>query len=154
MKDMSDWPELEGVKLYPIVWVEGKLLFRDLPRRMATDLFGICGFSKRICKVAAREDWLAWFTVHNVLVHPGKSCEEKFRCLDFDCPLNRTTRVHLEIWLGKMAKKLPKDFGERTLSFNRAPDGSLHSFGEFIKEGYDGGLILVKGKGGKRRRPR
>ena len=130
-------------KAYPIVWAAGRVLFSDLRGIAKKDWFGICGYSKRVFKIAPLRDVLTIMVVQNLYVGEH-DCEEGSRCLDFDCPLNITTRESYAKSMNISPKKLPENF-RATISYNRGPEGTLHSFGEFI-EGQPAGTILIASK--------
>lgn len=110
-------------------------------------LVAICGFSCRVARVAAKANMLDPYIINNVYVTlddkdaPVK-CEEAEGCLDFDCPLNKTTWESFKKRTGAKGKK-PPNFGER-LDFNRGLDGGLQDLSHLIKDRHTGGIILRK----------
>lgn len=126
----------------PIAWIEERVVLHGTRKRT---MLGVCGESHRICKIATT--MMTPIVVTDLYIQRGV-CEEGRRCLDFDCPMNTTTResyaqaMHPRQWK-RFMKRLPATFGQ-TISLNRKPDGSLHDFSELFAKLPDGGVIMSR----------
>ena len=128
----------------PILWAQESALFKQ--RRRKHEIFcGICGESGRIFKLAG--DNITILIVRDIIIDTS-GCEEGKRCLDFDCPLNKTTFESLCKGLGFTLKKMNKIkervVNHQTMDMNKNPDGGLNDFSDFIKAHPHGGFLLKK----------
>jgi len=141
---------IEG-QYIPVVWAEGGAILTGLRGKEKKAMFAICGYSKRIFQIAGFNS-LEVLVVHNVIIDKehGK-CEEKKRCIDFDCPLNKTTRESYARAFGINPKRLTVEFGKRAIKYNRKSDSELHNFQDILERFQEqGGMIFAgpKRKGG------
>jgi hypothetical protein len=137
---------------YPILWAKVKdvLALPSNRKRDADFWLGICGFSKRVCKIKAPSDLMSIMVIHNLYIEKGR-CEEREGCLDYNCPLNRTTWESFKAREGLPKKtKKPPNFGERPIDYNGGADGELNDF-SWLFEGRDphapGGILTFDEKG-------
>jgi len=122
-----------GNKVYRMCWLIGHQLFEQAPKKPKNAQFAICEFSGRICKITDEKDILPMLIIRDVFV-TNDDCEEKFRCLDFDCPLNKTTRETYAQQHNIKLSKIPKDFGKRLAINGDVETGKLHSFKEIFQK--------------------
>ena len=131
---------------YPIIWAEAKLILKTRRKYFV----GICGYSKRVFKIATAkgQDVLTILVVNNLyLDEERRICEEGSRCLDFDCPFNKTTKESFahSIGIKKLPAKLSNHWGER-ISQNTTQNGSLGSYVDLFSEHPSGGILMAKAK--------
>lgn len=110
----------------PVLWVEARKVLKTRSRTV----LGICGFSKRVFRITSKKDVLSVLMIQDIYVEP--KCEERYRCLDVDCPKNETTWETLKHYLGIRSKK--KIDIERRINYNRGPNGELQDFKELFDE--------------------
>lgn len=131
---------------YPVVWAKLSTLLNTREKRTVA----ICGYSGRIFKIATSP--LLVLVVNDLYASPkiGR-CEEERRCLDFDCPLNKTTWKSL-LQEGEFPKgtRRPKAWANKgklpTISYNLQPDGTLHDFSDLVVGRERGGYLMSKGE--------
>jgi hypothetical protein len=139
---MIELEKLTSEKRYPVLWAEVSALLKTRERRYVA----IYGYSGRICKVESHRNILPVMIITDLYASPEHGrCEEERRCLDFDCPLNKTTWESLQAE-GEISKRKKKPHGWKptTIAYNRAPDGGLHDFSGFVSD--RGGLIVREPK--------
>lgn len=77
----------------PITWICNAIKFHNKPQNTTLSLsFGICGVTKRVAFVAldGGQSALLPFVVHDLYLEGEDGCEEGGRCLNFECPRNKT----------------------------------------------------------------
>jgi hypothetical protein len=105
-------------KCYRFGWVKAgdALAIPKKQRKLHNMKIAICEYSGRVAKIA--NSMLEVIVIQD-MYHTDGVCEEERCCLDFDCPLNKTT---WDSWKAsgkaKPRSRKPKGFGER-ISFNR-----------------------------------
>lgn len=111
-----------------ILWIDGRLLFS--PREFRLHWYGLCDKTKRVCKIANRRDVLTPLIVNGTIIGIC-GCEEKERCLDFECPYNRTTKESFKKSY-HVKSQLPDDFAEKPMIFNSDP-ACLERYKELLR---------------------
>ncbi len=138
------------IQSYGILWARAKAVLHIKGKgKKGLEWLGICGFSKRVCKVAPPNDMMTVLVVNNLYVTNGV-CEEGTRCVDKDCPLNKTTWESFCKGNGLPEKTpAPEHFGIVPIDYNNGPGGALNDF-SWLWEGYDthapGGIIEIRKK--------
>lgn len=121
-----------GSLIYRFVWVAAKDVM-EIPKKkrlLYKATVAICEHSGRVAKLAGS---ILDVLIISDMYHTDGACEEASRCLDFDCPLNKTTWASWKAagMTAPRARKFER-FGER-LSFNNGPDG-LNDFSFVFKK--------------------
>lgn len=148
--DENGYPEYDPnnhrAKVF-VIWAEARVLFsfegKNTPNERT--MLGICGYSGRIFKVASPENYITVSVVHDIFINDRTQdggCEEGTRCLDFNCPKNRTTWESFRKAHSIRTRKSPLGFG-KPIWFNTNPNGELYSFRQYI-ENYPKGTVLLK----------
>ena len=135
-------PDNMMAKCY-VVWVEAKIIFMIKDKEYDKTMLGICGYSGRVFKVASTES-LTTLIVHDIFINDHTQeggCEEGKRCLDFNCPKNRTTWESFRKAHSIRSRKPPVAFGQ-PIWFNIDNDGELISYKEFVLK-YPKGVHLT-----------
>ena len=116
---------------YPIYWfsIPGKKI-RDPEIHL-----GICGYTRRFFKITTSD--VKMIVMKNLIVRPDKAyCEEARRCMNLDCPFNRTTfelyyegklepiEEHIRNWTDNC-----KRFSETKFEINEQNEKNGHSRG-------------------------
>ncbi len=140
--------DFSNYRRVPVIWAEESAIFERKRRRKNEPLIGICGESKRVFTVGGTLEALI---IQNILI-TDEGCEEAERCIDFDCPFNKTTFesfCRAKGFSPRSMKKMEPNFRKReTTDMNRCPDGGLNDFSDFFRGNERGGWLLRK------RRPR
>lgn len=136
----EDQPVFPGSKLYPIHWIKAELLFKTRRKTM----LGICGYSKRVFAIASPRDVLRILVAQDLYIGEGQNgkqtCEEGARCLDFDCPLNKTNwRTYKAAF--HLRGKGPEKFGQ-TMPINK----DLEVLKEYQRVVDESGRIVISKK--------
>lgn len=123
------------MKTYRFLWAEERVLFKSKHK----DFLGICGYSRRVAKLCPAKNIMVLLIVRDTYVdEERKQCEEEKRCLDFDCPLNKTTKETYAKAYRIPIRKLPPDFGKKPLAFN------THSCEDILTAHPNGGIVVKK----------
>lgn len=132
-------------KIVPVVWIAEHDLYVGMRKKKNIAYLGICGESKRICKLGAI---MHVMIIRDIYITDGK-CEEATRCIDLDCPLNNTTLESFCRGTGFSMRKLkkiePRFNNRETLDCNLGPEG-LRDFSSLVEGRERGGLIVREHK--------
>lgn|SRR3990167_8508845 len=126
---------------YPVLWIEGAALFDTKKKKLRESFFGLCGYSKRVFRIESNINSFAVFIINDLfIIDTGKGrCEEAERCLDFDCPLNKTTwKSYKKSFTLSAKSKQPEGFGS-TINFNKG-----NNFNDFFEQYPNGGVLSKK----------
>ena len=131
-------------KRYPVLWVDAKIMTNTKQRYY----LGICGYSKRVFHLAPAKSQglLIVMIVRDLYLDDELGiCEEQRRCLDVDCPFNKTTQESFAHSIGckKLPPKLSSQWGQR-ISQNTIEDGSIASFADLFDKHPSGGVLAMK----------
>jgi hypothetical protein len=119
----------------PFHWIEARLLVKG-----GKGFLGVCGKSRRVAKVGGT---LEAVVIRDLFITEG-GCEEEARCLDVECPLNKTTPDSLRKSMGLSKRcKLP-DLNE-PLAVNLAPE-VLDFCASVCDEHPDSGVLVGRGE--------
>lgn len=136
--------------LVPYTWIAGDLLLQHGSKK---EYFCVCWHTKRICKIINEKQGIIAFltiaAVNNIYINEKKKwCEEERRCLDFDCPLNKTTIASFALSEGvtvqRVRKAVPKFGSTMGVNINKVT-GKLVDLSDWIK-GSEGAIVTKKRK--------
>jgi hypothetical protein len=101
-------------------------------------MLAVCGYSKRVWKITSLRDVLSVLAIRDIIISDGR-CEEATRCLDFECPLNKTTLKSFREAHGiKSGRAFPK-FGQ-PLDFNKDEE-VRKMYAEWVEKYPEGGIL-------------
>lgn len=143
-----DFPQLMPS---PVLWIRARDFF-STPERRA--VLGVCARSQRVWRVEDARNLLALVLLTDVLATrvdaarapDAGACEYGARCVDFECPLNRTTRAtfaQAQRLTPHRARALPANFETRAPMAWNADARSRAVYTDLVRQNPLGGIIQI-----------